>query len=477
MIDVVESFNANSRVLTIYSYGNGSYTVSSTHGTVVGHTITINEDIEALTITVTHGLDTESLLYTIKTRSKTYVFSNQYGFPKDREHIFLNGLYKKHFQSWASAGQSDFSTASRIVTPLMLGFISAEIDVLFQQSLKRNISVFPFSEMDEIRTSYISTPGLEAIPFIPFTHIIDFTEEEESDEMLIHGYANGGETIVGNENRKETIIGDKNATFSSRLKYSKNNNIQKTASNFINSQDFGSMLSKNREPLSITHTVNNIQFHSSNGLLYSYYAPINISSVVSTVFGDLFILSESGHIYYAKTEVDTPMASELNPSINNNNVVEMSGEYFTPGDTIEIMVDMKHLRSISGNTFIVKISNGTSVSFLSEDGSFSILEQRIRVNERENMQFLIDTEETDRFIKVEVFIDYYDVPFIGYSAALTLNPLKINENRYNDLYVKNNRLVAKKIISETPLTTANVIIRGKYSGSVSYGGEYVSFKI
>jgi hypothetical protein len=141
------------------------------------------------------------------------------------------------------------------------------------------------------------------------------------------------------------------------------------------------------------------------------------------------------------------------------------------------MIDMKHLRSISANTFLVKISNGTSVSFLSENGSFSILEQRIKVNERENMQFLIDTEETDRFIKVEVFIDYYDVPFIGYSAALTLNPLKINENKYSDLYVKNNRVVAKKIISETPLTTTDVIIRGKYSGSISYGGEYVSFKI
>jgi hypothetical protein len=157
--------------------------------------------------------------------------------------------------------------------------------------------------------------------------------------------------------------------------------------------------------------------------------------------------------------------------------VEMSGEYFTPGETMEIVIDMKHLRSISSNTFIVKVSNGTSESFLSEDGSFAILEQRIKVNERENMQFLIETEETDRFIKVEVFIDYYDVPFIGYSAALLLNLLKINENKYNDIYVKNNRLVAKKIISETPLTTTSVIIRGRYAGSVSYGGEYVSFKI
>ena len=477
MIDVVESFNANSRVLTVYSYGDGAYVVSSTHGTVVGHTVTINEDIEVLTITVTHGLNTEDLLYTPKTRSKTYVFSNQYRFPKNREHIFLNGLYKKYFQSWASAGQSDFSTTSRVVTPLVLGLISAEIDLLFQQSLERNISVFPFSGMEIIKTSHISTPGLEAIPFIPFTHIIDFTEEEENEEMLIFGYANGGETIVGNQNRRETVIGDKNAIFSSRLRYSKNNNIQKTVSGFINSQDFGNMLSKNREPLNVISTVNNIEFHNSNGLLYSYYTPINIISVVSTAFGDLFLLSESGYIYYAKTEVDIPVASELNPSINNNNVVEMSGEYFTPGDTIEVIVDMKHLRSISTNTFIVKISNGASVSFLSEDGSFSILEQRIRVNERENMQFLIDTEETDRFIMVEVFIDYYDTPFIGYSAALTLNPLKINENKYSDLYVKNNRIVAKKIISETPLVTTDVIIRGKYSGSMSYGGEYVSFKI
>lgn len=477
MIDVVESFNANSRVLTVYSYGNGSYTVSSTHGTVVGNTITINEDIEALTITVTHGLNTEDILYTPKTRSKTYVFSNQYRFPKSREHIFLNGLYKKHFQSWASAGQSDFSITSRVVTPLIFGLISAEIDLLFQQSLERNISVFPFSGMEVIKTSHISTPGLESIPFIPFTHIIDFTEEEENEEMLIYGYVNGGETIVGNQNRRETVIGDKNAIFSSRLKYSKNNNIQKTVSGFINSQDFGNMLSNSREPLNIISTTNNIEFHNSNGMLYSYYAPINISSVISTVFGDLFILSESGHIYYAKTEVDIPMASELNPSINNNNVVEMSGEYFTPGDTIEIMIDMKHLRSISANTFLVKISNGTNISFLSENGSFSILEQRIKVNERENMQFLIDTEETDRFIMVEVFIDYHDVPFIGYSAALALNPLKINENKYSDLYVRNNRVVAKKIISETPLTTTDVIIRGKYSGSISYGGEYVSFKI
>jgi hypothetical protein len=477
MIDIVESFNASNRILTVYSYGDGAYTVSSTHGTVAGNTITVNDNIKTLTVTVTHGLDTEEMLYTLKTKSKTYTFSNQYRLPRDREHLFLNGLYKKYFQSWSSAGQSDFSTASRIVTPLILGSISAEIDILFQQSLERNISVFPLSEMETVTSSHITTPGIEGIPFVPFTHIIDFTEEEEVEEMLIHGYSNGGETIVGNQNRRETIGGDKNATFSSRLKYSKNNNIPKTASGFINSQDFGNMLSKNREPLRIVHSINNIEFHNSDGLLFSYYTPINISSVVSTMFGDIFVLSQSGNIYYGKTEVDIPLAGELNPSVNNNNVVEMSGEYFTPGETMEIVIDMKHLRSISSNTFIVKVSNGTSESFLSEDGSFAILEQRIKVNERENMQFLIETEETDRFIKVEVFIDYYDVPFIGYSAALLLNLLKINENKYNDIYVKNNRLVAKKIISETPLTTTSVIIRGRYAGSVSYGGEYVSFKI
>ena len=477
MIDIVESFNASNRILTVYSYGDGAYTVSSTHGAVVGNTITINDNIKTLTVTVTHGLDTEEILYTLKTKSKTYTFSNQYKFPRDREHLFLNGLYKKYFQSWSSAGQSDFSTASRIVTPLILGSISAEIDILFQQSLERNISVFPFSEMETVTSSHITTPGIEAIPLVPFTHIIDFTEEEEVEEMLIHGYSNGGETIVGNQNRREIISGDKHATFSSRLKYSKNNNIPKTASGFINSQDFGNMLSKNREPLRIVHSINNVEFHNSDGLLFSYYTPINISSVVSTMFGDIFVLSQSGNIYYGKTEVDIPLARELNPSVNNNNVVEMSGEYFTPGETMEIVIDMKHLRSISSNTFIVKVSNGTSESFLSEDGSFAILEQRIKVNERENMQFLIETEETDRFIKVEVFIDYYDVPFIGYSAALLLNLLKINENKYNDIYVKNNRLVAEKIISETPLTTTSVIIRGRYAGSVSYGGEYVSFKI
>lgn len=477
MIDVVESFNASSRVLTVYSYGNGAYTVSSTHGTVTGHTITVNDNTEELTITVTHGTDTEEVLYKLKTKSKTYTFSSQYKVPKNREHLFLNGLYKKYFQSWSSAGQSDFSTTSRIITPLVLGSISAEIDILFQQSLERNISIFPLSEMETATSSHITTPGVEVISFVPFTHMIDFREEEEPEEMLIHGYSNGGATIVGNENRKETISGDRNILFSSRLKYGKNNNIPKTASGLINSQDFGNMISKNREPLRMLHSTNNVEFHNSNELVFSYHTPINISSVVSTIFGDLFILSESGNLYYGKTEIDIPDASELNPSVNNNNVVEMSGEYFTPGETVEVVIDMKHLRSISCNTFIVKVSNGTSVLFLSEDGSFSILEQRIKVNERENMQFLIDTEGTDRMIKVEVFIDYHDVPFIGYSAALLLDLLKINENRYSEIYVKNNRLVAKKIISEAPLVTSNVVIRARYAGSISYGGEYVSFKV
>ena len=474
MIEVFEKRNSTTVELSVFSYGLGTYTVSSNVGIVTGNVIEVDNSVTEVEIEVDHSSEVETITYIIKTKNIELTFSIPYKVPRLREHFYINGLIRKAFYGWSTAGVTDFSMTSRIFSSILCSRIAND-STLELIKIEDKMNPFPLETISKESSSNPINGKVEERGIIPFTHLENFRETDFTESNLSIGYVNGGSIAVSSESRIEEVVGDENSFYSTELKFGKFTNVNKKGRKFINTRNKKNFIDKDGRDLNLVIDGNKITFRNVESELFSFYSPVPIDEVIVSIFGDIFILSES-YIYYSKIEVDLPDYNWLNPSINNNNIIEITSDYFYPTDEIEIIVDLEYLRNISAKTIIIKVKNQDSEFYIIGDDEISLAEKRIEVGDRKNIKFVIETDPTDRFIQGEVFVDFNSTPYIVFSSAMTLDIKKINENKYSSIYLYNNRLIAEKIIQEIPLEIENKEIIFDYSGISIEGGDYVSYK-
>jgi hypothetical protein len=474
MIEVFEKRNSTTVELSVFSYGSGVYTVSSNIGIVTGNVIEIDSSATEVEITVDHSGEIEATTYIIKTKNTKFTFSIPYKIPRLREHFYLNGLIRKAFYGWSTAGTTDFSMTSRIFSSVLCSRIAND-STLELMKIDGKVNPFPLETISRMFSLKPNNGKVEERGIIPFTHLENFREIDFTESNLSIGYVTGGTIAVSSESRIEEVTGDESSIYSTELKFGKFTSVNKKGRMFINTKNKKNFIDKDGRDLNIVVDDNKITFRNVDTELFSFYSPIQIDEIIISIFGDVFILSES-YIYYAKMEVDLPDYNWLNPSVNNNNIIEITSDYFYPTDEIEVVVDLEYLRNISAKTIIIKIKNQDSEFYIIGDDEVSNTEKRIDVGERKNIKFVIETDTTDRFIQGEVFVDLNSTPYIVFSSAMTLDLKKVNENKYSSIYLYNNRLIASKIIQEAPLEVEDKEIIFDYSGISIEGGEYVSYK-
>jgi hypothetical protein len=445
MIDVKKVFSSNNVTLTLYIYTELTYTISVNGIVLTNNSITVSKTTPNLVFTIEYSnATTEEVIVNIADSMQEYIFNIGYGIPISREHIYLHSYIKKYFQGWSTAGTTSHSSISRILGPLILSIFNRDIELILD-IVKEDRNYFPLNKDCFV---YSEKPEMELseIYNIPFSHLTNFKEEPVNQNILSVGYANGGDTIIGNMSRGEKIFGLNDYLYQSDLVYGKNNAIEKRATGFINSQKYKQFIFDNALPVKISIDGTLISIENENGK-YSYRSSIIVDKCIVTPFGDIFILS-GGKLYYAKTEVTTINLESTNPSINNNNIVEIGSDYFSPGEDIEIVVDTEYLVGLKANSIIIKVENQDSAFYIIGDEAYSSVESRISDIGRKNIKFVLSTESTDDYILVSVYVDYNPVPYIAYSSGLKLNSIQINNNTYNDLYVENNMIIVTRTSGE-----------------------------
>lgn len=472
IIDYKKSYNEIGMVLTVFVFSDDPYVISSSVGTVSNNKILMPIGTKSVEFTVNFPHSGENIIRTVQLTSseKTLNFSMQYSIGKRKEHIYKMGNIKKYFQSWSTAGQTDFSSVARVLTPLLLDNFDLELYSLIVLIKESELNYFPLPSDTEVLKSEIVDETEESMSNIFFSHLYDFSVEETANQRLVVGYSNGGKDTIGNNGRSEKVSGSVNHTYETKLKYGNNNDIDKVSRNFINNQVYDNFIFRDSTPINVTSDNNILKISSENKSL-EFYSPKKIEQVAVTPFGDVFILSDDAHIYYSKLEVDIPSIVDINPSINNNNIVEISQDYFTPTDDIEIIISLAEIRNLGGKKAKIIISNQNNSYYLSGNDILTPVETSIAIGDLStSVKTILETDEADRFMMVKVYVDNEDMPYIAYCSGLLLSPLKINDNLYDDLYVANNKIVAVK-------NDTNYTVSAKYHGYIKSGEEYVSFKI
>jgi len=481
MIEIVESFSSPLRQLRIFNYNPLTYTYTVSTGTISGDTVSVPDSTSSVTITFTYSdSTTEDFTYVLKTRSKVYSFDISYSVSSDRVSFYLNGLYRSSFHGWATAGATDFSMASKLFFPMIYQSYSKMFTSILLKIEEKDLSIFPISKDSIIRNRDKNGLSHSTFAMIPFSHISNFEEVALEEKLLKTGYATAPEAMISPNGRTEKYTSNhgEGNIFSSLIKFTNNNTVNKKANGLINSILSPDLIRKGGGYKRVTNDTNTISIIEGDNVISRWYSPVTIEKIVMSIFADVFILSSNNKIYYSKLEIDTPSYENLNPSINNNNIVEIDGDYFCPGDDIEIVVDFEYLRDLSAKEIIVKVSNNNGTFYIIDDDTVSNIETSIEVKERKNMSIVTTTDSEDRYILVEVFVDGNEVPYLAYSAATLLDVTQISESDYLDMYAYDNRLIGKKIIS-TALTvtiTDDVIISGTYMATAMEDSNYVSIR-
>ena len=328
MIDVKKIFNSNTVTITVYVYSQLNYSIT-VNSVDIGpsNSITVPKTQEEVVFLVTYeNSTTETFHCSVNDTIKEYSFMLSYVLPVNKEHIFIASYVKKYFQGWATAGSTSHSSVSKIISPLLLSLFNREMELIIDKAIE-GVPHFPISKDSVVRADSTGM-AISEIAMIPFSHLTNIEEEPVLVSILKTAYGKGDEILIGNENRREKIKGDEQYTYSSKLKYGKNNQVQKTTNDFVNNQDFRSFIFSDNLPIKISSVGTYIHISNENATL-SYQASIPVEKCIVTPFGDVFILS-LGKIYYAKTEITPIELTKTNPSINNNNIVEIDGDFFSP---------------------------------------------------------------------------------------------------------------------------------------------------
>ena len=475
MIEVRKTYNGNSITLSVYVFTSRPYTINynvgvKNPGNQNEVAVPLTTTSVVMTVVFTDNSETIQETYSVTDGIKTYLFQSKFGIEKKRENIYVSGYIKSHFPGWSTAGITDFSSVSRLFSPLLVGLFCEDVEKIVRLLEGNKGTYFPIAPEKITKSTENIFDHEETLSTLFFNHLVSFSEEAMPNTMRKTCYLTGKSTVIGNNNRMEVIDGDPDYVYETKLKYGKNNLIPKSTVDFVNHQIYPNFIFRETGP--VNTTVDGHFLSLSNGTSeVKFYSPDTIASSVVTNFGDVFILNTTGNLKYGKLEIDIPDFDMINPSINNNNIVSVSSDYFTPTEEVEVIVDFEYLRRLGAKSIVVKVKNQSETYYLIDNHTLTVDNTSISIpSSTKSMQTLITTEATDRYISVEVFVDGDTTPYLAYSAAYLLDLVDVNSNIYQALSVIDNNVAVVR-------GTTTYKISAKYHGHIRDGDDYVHFEI